>query len=198
MYDKPTAYVITIPRLINRQNDILSRWKDKVDIEFFTGVDYKDSALDLSLSFTKRIAPHLYIGTSFYMLYKKLLKTNKNMWLIMEDDAYPTEHWNSFDWNSIVSACDTYEMIKLYTPEIERGNIYYKHNNLQPGIKSTKHLGWIGLCAYIITRRGINKMMNSSFGFAPIDKIITDILHWASVVPNIVTARSAGPSYDTT
>jgi len=46
--------------LKDRQEKIKDRFRDKLEVEFFEGVDYMDSGLDMSLPYTKRILPHLY------------------------------------------------------------------------------------------------------------------------------------------
>jgi len=192
------SYVLTIPRLKDRQESIIERWGGKLDINFFYGVDYKDSPLDMSLTYTRRILPHLYIGTSHYMLYKHLLEHGgQGPWIILEDDAHPTEHWESINWNAVDYSIKNLDMIKLFCPEIERGNRFFVRDDIFPGIRDVSKFAWIGLCGIIINRRGLEKMMNIPFIYDLVDLIAAKELTWRAMVPNVVTAVPGTASYET-
>lgn len=191
------AYVLSIPRLKDRQEKIKDRFRDKLEVEFFEGVDYMDSGLDMSLPYTKRILPHLYIGTSHYMLYRYLLENGgEGPWIILEDDAHPTPYWDGTNWKAVESSLRGLDMIKLFTPEIERGNTFFVRDDILPGIRDTSGFAWIGLCGVILTKVGLEKMMNIPFIYDLVDLIAAKELKWKSLVPNIITAIPGKPSYE--
>jgi len=180
------AYVITIPRLEKRREILLDRWKGKIDIEFFYGFDFKD----LNIDFNKYVnvnAPHLCIGATFFKLFDKLLETNEDSWLIFEDDAWPTKAWDEFDWNSLNNT--DYDMVKLNCPELcdpPWNNTCYLPSDLQNGLVNVHRFGsWVGMCAFIITRAGIKKLIKDIY-IAPIDHIAGHKLNWVVTNPILV------------
>jgi hypothetical protein len=180
------AYVITIPRLEQRRKILLDKWNEKVEIEFFYGYDCKDLGID-SNRYVSINAPHLFIGATFYKLFDKLLDTNQDKWLIFEDDAWPTEAWNEFDWNSIDDV--DYDMIKLNCPELSDppwNNTCHLPNDLPEGLINVKKYGsWVGMCAFIITRNGIKRLIEETY-IAPIDHIAGHKLNWVVTNPILV------------
>lgn len=184
------AYVLTIPRLKDRRIKFLENWLDTgLEIEFFYGLDYKDYNIELNNIYLYRNVPHLFIGGSFYNLMSKLLATDKEEWFICEDDATPTFYWHTFNWESI-STLDA-DMLKLYSYELVISNAQHTANilNLKPSG------AWIGACAFVITRTGIQKLFERPC-FCPFDYLTGTELDWRCTYPNLVIPTAPYSSYD--
>lgn len=188
--NKPNkAYVLTIPRLDKRREVFLDNWKyTGVEVEFFYGLDYKDYNIELGNIYLYRNVPHLFIGGSFFYLLNKLLETKDNEWFICEDDAKPTPHWYTYDWSSISTL--NVDMLKCYSYELQINDILYNSNviDLRP------FGAWVGACAFIITRTGIEKLLTSP-NYSPFDHLICSVLDWRSTYPNIIIPSAPECSY---
>lgn len=188
---KPTkVYVLTIPRLLERQEIFREAWEYcNLEINFYEGYDYKDY-IDYNINnvFYERNIPQLIIASSFYKLFKYLLSTPEDRWFICEDDARPTYRWYNFNWEMLNNYTDT-DIIKLYTYE------FSEVTGREITVIDVNGTGiWIGACSFIITRTAIEKLFKHPL-FYTFDRLITEVCSVKVLKPNIVVPYAKECSY---
>lgn len=108
------AYVITIPRLQQRRGIFARNWTDRLKYHWHQGYDFKEIAAHVPKNrYAQKAMPQIAVAHSHFSLYDKLLETPEDRWLILEDDAEPTEHWDKIDWNYVQYA--PYDVLKFFT-----------------------------------------------------------------------------------
>lgn len=175
------AYVLTIPRLKKRQEEFEDAWGGSLSYEFVEGYDYKDLNAVWG-GYEELLLPHAAAFAGTMRLWSDLLKTKENEWLIMEDDARPT-NWFQFDFERLEEF--DYTCVKFFhvfpdTPPV--------------GIHRLKKKGYVGTAAYMITREGILELWEKQ-GVMGIDQFITMSSRCYAPYPCLVEPQSNVLSY---
>lgn len=207
--------VITLPDAVERQEKIKSNFKLKginydivygvgpADITFINSINpsyiFNKKEFKINKSNLLKYTNRLWIRfgeiaalMAHYKLWKNLLESEEDFYLICEDDCLPSD-------NFILSTLDSYDYSKIDLLYLQAVTAHYQNKDkileLLPCTewdKNLKHISQLknymceGLASYCITKSGAKKLCShiEIYGYdGPVDNIITRLDNFECVCP---------------
>lgn len=160
------ANVITITRLKDRKEQFIKSWENtNLQYELHEGLDYQTIANIVPKNrYFQRALPQVCIAYSHFDILEKFYETRDEYCLIMEDDAVPTQHWATLDWNRIFNF--QFNILKLYSMVLDKSWVGNTSIH-KPKPVDDYFIDLTGLplstTAYIVTRRVVERILKYGF-----------------------------------
>lgn len=209
------ARIITLPSATERHNDIISVFqKQKIPFEFEKGVSeneiefhsnpphflFESTKIPLKISNILACTNRSWVRfgemaalMAHYRLWKKLIQSDENVYLICEDDCRPAKTFNiqaltKFDYNKI-DLLYLQAITAHYQPKQSLVNSLPNaaFDDRLKAITTLKPLICEGLAAYCISKTGAKKLCEhiEAHGYdGPVDNIITRLQHFECYCPS--------------